>query len=1064
MVWHELNPSKSHVAYAVVAVFSTIFSLCSLFVKEKLYLGEASVATIYGLIVGPHCLNWFNPFSWGNYFSITLEISRVLLCIEIVAVSVELPKKYVLKHWFSLFLLLIPCMTAGWLTIGAFIYAIIPRLTFGHGLLISACITATDPILAQAVVGKGKFARRVPAHLRNLLTAESACNDGISVPFVFLALNVILHSGNPAEIAKDWICVAVLYECVFGAVVGTFIGYVGRKSLKFAEEHDLIDHESFLAFYIMLAMLCAGFGSILGIDDLLASFCCGTAFAWDGWFTHRTEESNVSTVIDILLNMAYFVYFGSIIPWEEFNDVSLGLDCWRLVCLAIVVLFLRRLPAVLLTKKLNPDIKNWKEAFFVGHFGPIGVGAVFAAIIAISELEADVLHISHGPSINYPTDSEYYQLIRIIWPTVCFLIVTSIIVHGSSVAVLTLGKQLQTMSFTMTWTKAESDNTQRSWFNRLPKLERSGTSFSLKRIDTMGNTPSGPSDTTTNSDELPDEKVNAKLNANIGMDRFNMNNLPESSGVAARPIGGATRKKRKRLIKRSKKSNERKAPPVSEVLDLRNVNRNNNEEATSDIVDADVHSLVSEHEQDNNLTPKDFKEPLDRIVSNLSSYSKASKISESNSLASELHGTLHARAGTIRHIKENYDISEEDLKPVVDEDGDLRIPTDAYDYNDTLVIEDQHGEVLKTVKSRKNTMSTSDGRGRANTVSKFLSSTMNALSPMTSQDSKLVPTKPAESEALEGAATPEKPQIKITKPRRRTIDAFLLRKGGDNAVKNAAVSSAELRSKSTFDKFMDISDAMLFKNDVPRKTKKLHGYRVNDDIIIENEDGEILGRYKVNVKKQKAIEAASGIDDKQFNENIIGKALKHFGLRKEKEMIDEEINDLSNADLIPTTNDGIQSISIEEKLKHFINADPKQAVVPLPDHLHRVSRTKNERANVGSQRNLQNVRQRTPPLAPRDSVFDSDSFTSESSGDSFESEESDDDEVESYHDGDDDNITIDSTTGAITHSNDNPNDHDYDSETEIDNLPSTSKRRVTNLKKRSELAKREKARKAGNKK
>ncbi|TID30000.1 hypothetical protein CANINC_001512 [Pichia inconspicua] len=1069
MVWDHLAPSKSHVAYAVVAVFSTIFSLCSLFVKEKLYLGEASVATIYGLIVGPHCLNWFNPFSWGNYFSITLEISRVLLCIEIVAVSVELPKKYVLKHWFSLFILLIPCMTAGWLIIGAFIYAIIPGLNFAHGLLISACITATDPILAQAVVGKGKFAKRVPAHLRNLLSAESACNDGVSVPFVYLALNIILHSGHPGEIAKDWICVSVLYECVFGAILGSVIGYVGRKSLKFAEEHDLIDRESFLAFYIMLAMLCAGFGSVLGVDDLLASFCCGTAFAWDGWFTHRTEESNVSTVIDILLNMAYFVYFGSIIPWEEFNDTVLGLNCWRLICLAIVVLFLRRLPAVLLTKKINPDIKNWKEAFFVGHFGPIGVGAVFAAIIAISELEADVLHISHGPSINYPTNSEYYQLIRIIWPTVCFLIVTSIIVHGSSVAVLTLGKQLQTMSFTMTWTKAESDYTQKSWFNRLPKLERSGTSFSLKRVDTMANAPSGPSDSASNSDEMTDEKVNAKLNANIGMDRFNMKNIPESSGVPGKPIGGATRKKRKRLLKRSKKSEERKAPPVSEILDLRNVNRNNKEDTSVGIVDADIHSIISNHEAENNLAEKDFKKPLDRIVSNMSSASKASKFSESNSLASELHGTLHARADTIKHIKESYDIGEEDLKPVVDEDGDLRIPTDAYGYKDTLIIEDQHGEVLKTVKSRRNTLSAPDNQGVGNTMTKIISSTMNALSPAPSHGSRQKSSQSTESSSPEFPKITITPQTNSNKLRRRTIDALLMRKSKEGGNSDKPIESpADVRSKSTFDKFMDISDAILFKNEAPRKTKRLHGYRVNDDIIIENEDGEILGRYKVNVKKQKAIEAANGIDDKQFNENIVGKALKHFGLKKEKEMIDEEMNELDNADLVPTTNEEIQNAGIEEKLKHFINADPKQAVVQLPAHLHHDSRL-GRKPESSLQRKSVNKKQRNHSPVPQNEVHDFDSDYTDSAGDSYESgegsddDEDDDEDDQSYHHGDD-NITIDSNTGAIKHTDSRNNEHDYDSDKEIDNLPSIVKKSGTNLKKRFELVKRERARKTNKRK
>ncbi|KAM9916120.1 hypothetical protein OXX59_010216, partial [Metschnikowia pulcherrima] len=80
---------KAHVAYACIGIFSTLFSLFSLFVKERLYIGEATVATIAGLILGPHCLNWFDPLEWGNTDHLTLEISRIVLCIQIVAVAVE---------------------------------------------------------------------------------------------------------------------------------------------------------------------------------------------------------------------------------------------------------------------------------------------------------------------------------------------------------------------------------------------------------------------------------------------------------------------------------------------------------------------------------------------------------------------------------------------------------------------------------------------------------------------------------------------------------------------------------------------------------------------------------------------------------------------------------------------------------------------------------------------------------------------------------------------------------------------------------------------------------------
>lgn len=527
MVWEQMEIDKAHIAYAVIGIFSTIFSLVSLFVKEKLYIGEATVAAIVGLIVGPHCLNWFAPTTWGNTDYITLEISRIALVVQIFAVAVELPKKYMLKHWWLVFLFLVPVMTAGWFVVGLFVWLLIPGLLFAQGLLVLACVTATDPVLAAAVVGKGKFARRVPGHLRNILSAESGCNDGMAFPFIFLSFNIVIYGLDVGLIIKDWVTLTLLYECLFGCILGAIIGYCGRHAIKWCEAKELIDRELFLAFYIVLSLICTGVGTILGTDDLLVLFAAGAAFSWDGWFARKTEELHVLTVIDLLLNLAYFVYFGAIIPWEQFNNAAIGIHVWKLVILAIVVIFLRRIPAVLILKPLIPDVKTWREALFCGHFGPIGVGAVFAAIIARRELEHHATHeeapLAELPGPEYP----YYQLIHVIWPVVTFLIITSIIVHGSSVAVMTLGKHLRTLVITMSFTKTgDAEGSLQTWLNRLPKLG-DGRLFSLQRIDTE----------TTRVDNLAGQVIHR---------------IPtvETSGVPVRPAGGMQRRKKNRRLKK----------------------------------------------------------------------------------------------------------------------------------------------------------------------------------------------------------------------------------------------------------------------------------------------------------------------------------------------------------------------------------------------------------------------------------------------------------------------------------------------------------------------------------
>lgn len=481
MVWEQLSINKPHWAYLIIGGFTSLFMLVSLFVKERLYIGEATVATICGVIFGPHAANLFNPLSWGNTDQITLECSRVVLVVQCFAVGVELPKAYMERHWRSVTFLLVPVMTFGWLITSLFIWWMITPLSWLESLMCAACVTATDPVLASSVVGKGKFAKRVPKHLRDLLSAESGCNDGMAFPFIYLSFYLIHYRPDTHQVAYHWFCETILYECVFGATYGVLIGYIGRHMIKWADRKGLIDRESFLVFYFVLALFCAGTGATLGTDDLLVGFAAGVGFSNDGWFTEKTEESHVSNVIDLLLNLAYFVYLGSIIPWEQYNAPEIGLTPWKLVVIAIFVIFFRRIPIMMALKPLIPDIKTWREALFAGHFGPIGVGAIFAAILARAELETDTT----TPLGVLPTnpDTENYLVVQIIWPLTTFLVITSILVHGSSIAVFTLGKRINTLTLTMSYTQANEEGP--SWMNRLPRLQTTSKASMSKSKEEM---------------------------------------------------------------------------------------------------------------------------------------------------------------------------------------------------------------------------------------------------------------------------------------------------------------------------------------------------------------------------------------------------------------------------------------------------------------------------------------------------------------------------------------------------------------------------------------------------
>jgi len=103
-----------------------------------------------------------------------------------------------------------------------------------------------------------------------------------------------------------------------------------------------------------------------------------------------------TAVIDFVLNCASFVYIGAWLPFRSFYMPELGITPPRLVILCIAILFARRIPALLMLYKWIPEIRNWREALFTGHFGPMGVAAVFVSTFALQKL----------PSPKYPPETQ----------------------------------------------------------------------------------------------------------------------------------------------------------------------------------------------------------------------------------------------------------------------------------------------------------------------------------------------------------------------------------------------------------------------------------------------------------------------------------------------------------------------------------------------------------------------------------------------------------------------------------------------------------------------------------
>lgn len=251
-----------------------------------------------------------------------------------MATGLELTPSYLFSSWRSLLVLLFPVLILSWLLSSLFIFAFFfDTLNYWECLLIAACITPTDPVIASAIVkgtrasflprwmdkgphvlsilssllNPGKFSEKyIPESVRNLIEAESGANDGLALPFFYLPLIFLSssYSGGVVEkIGLNWIVEVWLYQVYFErpkagldsvhsknaqidlffsllqvilmSVLGLIAGGIFGMLAIIADWKKSVDKESYFGFNLALTALVLGGVELLGGDSILAVFFSG---------------------------------------------------------------------------------------------------------------------------------------------------------------------------------------------------------------------------------------------------------------------------------------------------------------------------------------------------------------------------------------------------------------------------------------------------------------------------------------------------------------------------------------------------------------------------------------------------------------------------------------------------------------------------------------------------------------------------------------------------------------------------------------------------------------------
>lgn len=370
--------TELNLALLLIGGLTLLLGLVAGLMRSRIYfLSEPLAALLLGILVGPHGFGLLDLARWGDPKSILEQVARLTVAIAVMSSALRLPSTYFRRHIGTMTVLLSLGMLLMWLVSGLLAYALL-GLPFWVAMLLGAVVTPTDPVLAATIATGKEAEKNIPARLRNVLTAEAGANDGGAYPFVFLAILMLAYP--PEHALSEWLTRTLLWEVLAAVVIGFLIGYLAGRVEQWSSSRDYLEESSLLTFTVALSAAVLGGAKLMDTDGILAVFAAGIGFNLTAERQDEHQDQKVQESVNRLFTLPVFVFFGMVLPWEEWGELG-----WAGLALVVGVLLLRRLPMMIALSPILQPLKSRADVVFTGWFGPIGVAALFYALVAERE-------------------------------------------------------------------------------------------------------------------------------------------------------------------------------------------------------------------------------------------------------------------------------------------------------------------------------------------------------------------------------------------------------------------------------------------------------------------------------------------------------------------------------------------------------------------------------------------------------------------------------------------------------------------------------------------------------
>ncbi|MFT8245819.1 cation:proton antiporter [Roseomonas sp. BN140053] len=312
----------------------------------------------------------------------TEHLTELVVIVALTGAGVKLDRPFSFRNWGATWRLLAVAMPLSILGI-----ALVGHWLLGFGLasalLLGAALAPTDPVLA-ADVQVGPPGSGEEDEVRFALTAEAGLNDGLSFPFVNLAIAAAtLGAGGFREWGTEWLLTDVVWKLAAGLGVGWVVGRgLGWLMFHVPNRAGLArTGDGFLALGI--TFLAYGITEIAHGYGFLAVFVAAVAVR-DTEREHDFHERlhDFSEQIERLLMMVLLVLLGGAVAGGLLAPLT-----WPDVLAVLIFVFVVR-PVAGVVSLLGTTLP-WQERATLAFFGIRGLGSFYYLAYAVNETRWD---------------------------------------------------------------------------------------------------------------------------------------------------------------------------------------------------------------------------------------------------------------------------------------------------------------------------------------------------------------------------------------------------------------------------------------------------------------------------------------------------------------------------------------------------------------------------------------------------------------------------------------------------------------------------------------------------